>query len=99
MKLYNKILLFLGLKSLELSTLIFLPCLIGRLAIKFMPKIFNDMSSNFGLWFTGILVVMFLISGIILLALILYSISRFTNFNWKIVNKGRGIRWLEDNLF
>lgn len=95
----KKMLLFLLLKVIELSIIFLIPYLIGK--TKIAVNIFSlnkEHVSVIGNWLMGILVIFF---GIVLLVggcFIIFIVLQWINFNWKIVNKGKGIYWIEKGI-
>ena len=92
---FIKLLQFFGLKIVEISAILFIPYGIGNISI-INKHILLQPSSFYAHWLVG-----FLGIGIVVLTtlsiwfIIGHGLLRWINFNWKLVNKGDGIYWIE----
>jgi len=98
MKLLNKILLVTFMKIVEISTIVYLPYFIGQ---TFFTKILPipATASLFFCWFRGVLGIILTFIALFLSFIVFYGILIFINFNWKLVNNGKGIKWIDNFSF
>ncbi len=100
MKILNKILLVILLKIVEISVIIYLPCWIADFGIKIFPELFKSPPfSFFTRWFIGIMTILLFLLSLIIILFTFALILKFINFNWKLVNNGNGIEWIENFLW
>ena len=89
---FKKIVLFSLLKVVEIGAIVFVPYWVGKLAGTHVPPPFPGL---WGCWIVGVMCFVLLLLSIIGGATIIFVLLKFINFNWKIVNGGVGIRWIE----
>ena len=79
---------FLILKVLELGLIFGVIPFIGTLTTE-------KQESYWGYLLTGLFSILVSIVGIAIVLIIVYALLKWINLNWKIVNKGEGIYWIE----
>jgi hypothetical protein len=87
----KKLVLFLLLKIAEIFVFVTMPYYIGELS-----GIGGDLNNVFVCWLAGAFVLVVLMVALVCMLGVIYFILRWINFNWKIVNGGKGITWIDN---
>lgn len=95
MNMIRKLFFLVLLKISEISCVIYIPFLIGK-----FPPINNWLRTDtkyndIRCWFCGLTTIVFVFAILVIMYFLFIVILRWIDWNWKIINNGKGIYWIE----